>query len=387
MTDTLENELPGGAVPVGRDSFLEILGTAALIQKVPVIQSLMDAIPHVVMVINSQCQIVAANAALFSMLCTDAPGLVGKRPGEAMNCVHSTEGPGGCGTSTHCLACQAVRAVLKSQQSGTPVRTEARLTINKPSGTGAMELLLTATPIVIEDQPLIFCVLEDISDRIRLNVLMQIFFHDVMNTAGCIYSLADYLHRTPAAALEDEGFLAQLARMTGQLLDEIRSQRDLSEAESGELEVAAVPVGTREVLEDLQAAYAGHSVATERQIEFSELWDGQIVTDCRLLLRVLGNMLKNALEATPPGGTVTLGCAEVGPRVMFSVHNATVIPPEVQLQIFQRSFSTKVEAGHGLGTHSIKLIGERYLRGKVAFSSNSADGTTFTITLPKSIGS
>jgi sensor histidine kinase regulating citrate/malate metabolism len=69
--------------------------------------------------------------------------------------------------------------------------------------------------------------------------------------------------------------------------------------------------------------------------------------------------------------------------VTFSVHNAAVMPPEVQMQVFQRSFSTKSEAGRGIGTHSMKLFGERYLGGDVRFISGEPEGTTFSITLPK----
>jgi sensor histidine kinase regulating citrate/malate metabolism len=51
------------------------------------------------------------------------------------------------------------------------------------------------------------------------------------------------------------------------------------------------------------------------------------------------------------------------------------------LQIFQRSFSTK-GAGRGLGTYSIKLLGERYLHGTVSFASSAEQGTIFQISLP-----
>jgi signal transduction histidine kinase len=54
----------------------------------------------------------------------------------------------------------------------------------------------------------------------------------------------------------------------------------------------------------------------------------------------------------------------------------------IQLQIFQRFFSTK-GPGRGLGTYSMKLFGERYLKGKVDFSSQAPQGTTFTVTLRK----
>ena len=60
-----------------------------------------------------------------------------------------------------------------------------------------------------------------------------------------------------------------------------------------------------------------------------------------------------------------------------------VMPEDTQMQVFQRSFSTKAASGRGIGTHSMKLFGERYLGGKVAFTSRESEGTTFTLTLPK----
>lgn len=57
---------------------------------------------------------------------------------------------------------------------------------------------------------------------------------------------------------------------------------------------------------------------------------------------------------------------------------------EVQLQLFQRSFSTKGQSGRGIGTYSMKLLSERYLGGKVEFTSREPEGTVFTLTIPKS---
>ncbi|MCP4457600.1 MAG: sensor histidine kinase, partial [Cytophagales bacterium] len=58
--------------------------------------------------------------------------------------------------------------------------------------------------------------------------------------------------------------------------------------------------------------------------------------------------------------------------------NDKYIKPEVQNQLFKRSFSTK-GAGRGFGTYSMKLLGEKYLNGKVWFESTIKDGTTFYI--------
>ena len=65
------------------------------------------------------------------------------------------------------------------------------------------------------------------------------------------------------------------------------------------------------------------------------------------------------------------------------VNNSAVVPQDVQLQVFQRSFSTKGAAGRGIGTYSMKLFGERYLGGEVGFVSRELEGTTFRLRLPK----
>jgi sensor histidine kinase regulating citrate/malate metabolism len=53
------------------------------------------------------------------------------------------------------------------------------------------------------------------------------------------------------------------------------------------------------------------------------------------------------------------------------------------MQLFQRSFSTKAATGRGVGTYSMRLLGEQYLGGRVEFTSREPDGTTFTLILPK----
>ncbi len=69
-------------------------------------------------------------------------------------------------------------------------------------------------------------------------------------------------------------------------------------------------------------------------------------------------------------------------HVDFWVHNDGVMPRDVQLQVFQRSFSTK-GPGRGLGTYSIKLLTERYLHGRASFTSTPETGTTFSVTYPR----
>jgi signal transduction histidine kinase len=105
-------------------------------------------------------------------------------------------------------------------------------------------------------------------------------------------------------------------------------------------------------------------------------------TDVMLAAKVLTNMLLNALEATAPGGRVVFRAVPGGSEVAWQVWNEAVIPAGIQLRLFQRFFTTKDGQGHGLGTYSMKLFGEDMLGGRVSFTSEEGQGTTFTFTLP-----
>jgi signal transduction histidine kinase len=104
-------------------------------------------------------------------------------------------------------------------------------------------------------------------------------------------------------------------------------------------------------------------------------------TDRGLLHRVLGNMILNAIEASSPEEVVSVSCGVTDGYAEFRVHNEGHIPKEIQLRLFQRSFSTK-GAGHGLGTYSMKLLSERYLNGRIGLSSSPQLGTTFVARYP-----
>lgn len=108
-----------------------------------------------------------------------------------------------------------------------------------------------------------------------------------------------------------------------------------------------------------------------------------IETDPHFIIRSLGNLIKNALEAVGSGQKVSLSAQEYGENIRFVITNDGVIPKHIQLQIFNRSFSTKAKKGRGIGTYSVKLLIENYLKGKVSFISNDEEQTKFIVEIPK----
>ena len=93
-------------------------------------------------------------------------------------------------------------------------------------------------------------------------------------------------------------------------------------------------------------------------------------------------MILNALEATPTGGRVKMWIDTENDHLVFKVWNDGVIPADIARRIFQRNFSTKAQAGRGIGTYSMKLLGEEVLGGEVSFTSDESHGTIFRLAHP-----
>ena len=340
---------------------------------------IVSTMPHLLLVLNAERQLVYANRTALQFLgVTRVESVLGLRPGEALNCVNS-DAPGGCGTDEKCSTCGAVLAILAAQQ-GEVRAGDCRVLVHHGAHAEAIDLRVSAAPLDLDGEHFTAFYLSDISHEKRRRALERIFFHDVLNTAGVLKAYSEELaDEADPAALKDLG--GTLTRVSRRLVDEIKEQRELLRAESGELAVQRQTVQARALLVALAEAYGALDVARGKRVCVAPGPEVVLVTDETLLERVLGNMLKNALEASAPGDAVDAAVERAGDQALFRVRNPAVMPRDVRLQVFQRSFSTK-GADRGLGTYSMKLLTERYLQGTVDFTSDVEQGTCFTLRLP-----
>jgi PAS domain S-box-containing protein len=97
------------------------------------------------------------------------------------------------------------------------------------------------------------------------------------------------------------------------------------------------------------------------------------------LREVLTNLVLNAVDALPGGGTILLRVSQEGDRAVLEVVDDGVgMAPEVQSHIFEPFFTTKGEGGTGLGLATVFGIVER-LGGQVSVQSAPGQGTTFRL--------
>ena len=371
--------------PAERESIDKLRDKLKFLKKAEYIDILLNSLPFIGAILNKYRQVVFANEKLLEIIDLEKRhDIIGQRPGELLYCINAGKEIGGCGTSKNCSVCGVVNCILQSQRTSEKVNSECRITAKNNSQLIAYEFKVTTTPFQWNNEELYLLSLIDISDEKRRRNLEKIFFHDVVNKTGSIQGFIELMKQE--TDLENiKKMIEYLDIINKDLNEEINNQRDLSGAESGDLSVNPAFNISTDIIQSVVQQIRHHEIANGKEISIAaNSYCIDFVTDGLLLKRIMLNMLKNALEASNNGETITIGCDYKNNELSFWVHNKAFIPKADQLQIFQRSFSTK-GANRGLGTYSMKLLGENYLMGSVRFESDQAKGTSFFIVLPKNL--
>jgi len=143
-----------------------------------------------------------------------------------------------------------------------------------------------------------------------------------------------------------------------------------------------------ELLQDVAQLTAprwrGAAQAEGRAIDLGVDIAGDLAVDgsAAALRDVFTNLVFNAVDALPDGGTIRLHARPIGVRVMCEVTDSGIgMTPEVQARIFDPFFTTKGHRGTGLGLAMVHGIVERH-GGQIAVESASGRGTTFRLFFP-----
>ena len=107
----------------------------------------------------------------------------------------------------------------------------------------------------------------------------------------------------------------------------------------------------------------------------------KISTDPTLIRRALTNLINNAIQAMPDGGSLELCAVKTEDKAVITVTDTGKgIPEEIKPKLFTPLVTTKAK-GQGLGLAVVKRLIEA-LGGSITFESELDKGTTFIINLP-----
>jgi signal transduction histidine kinase len=209
--------------------------------------------------------------------------------------------------------------------------------------------------------------------------LLAMAGHDLRQPLQLITSAHDVLAPTLDSEEQREELAraadatAELASMLGQLVEALQ----LREQSGDDLHV---PVSLRPILEDLEAEFA--EIARRKGITLVvTATRGTVVSHPVLLAGMLRNLIRNAIDYTPPGGGVWATCRRCGPELRISVRDTGVGIRANALSAIFKAFQRLDESrtdGLGLGLYIVKhaadLLGHR-----VEVRSAEGRGSRFTI--------
>lgn len=364
--------------PAERATREEVLLSKFKLENFQLINEIFCSLSYILCILNDQRQIVFVNDVMMNSLGVDhVDQILGKRFGEAFECIYAQNDTGGCGTSDHCRYCGAVNSVLQSKKSNEKSVKECRIRRIVDGNEFSLELEVTSSPFVFEDEHFTIFSLIDITDKKRRGLMERIFFHDILNTTGSLSNIFELLEMVTED--EKEELLNIASSLSQQIIEEITTQRLLLQAENASLVINNQRINSLEFLKIIEKDIKYHEVASGKTIEIDENTESLFFTSDPVILRkIINNMVKNALEASNQGEVIFLEAKRIDDKIRFLVHNKAFMSHEVEMQVFMRSFSTK-GIQRGLGTYSMKIFGEQYLRGKVNFVTDQEKGTTFFI--------
>jgi signal transduction histidine kinase len=212
--------------------------------------------------------------------------------------------------------------------------------------------------------------------------------------------MADVAHelRTPLAVLQGrlegllDGVYPRDDEQLSLLLDETRvlsrlveDLRTLALSDAGALQLQKEPtdiVGlVNEVLRRMRTEANRKAVSMNVVAPTDDL---VVDVDPLRMREVLTNLLTNALRHTESGGTVTVSIGSTPDDLVLKVTDTGIgMPPEEVARIFDRFYKGSASRGSGLGLTIARGIVTAH-GGEIAASSRPGEGTTLTLTLPRS---
>lgn len=222
--------------------------------------------------------------------------------------------------------------------------------------------------------------------RLREDV-NRIMHHDMRNALSRIVGYPELLVLEGGLTEDQKETLEKIRAAGYELLKMINLGIQMYKMECGRYEYSPAVVDAvsliRHVLNDLSSLEKSETFRFELQhagSPFTE--DEKFFIRCEelLLYSMFSNLIINAMEAAPPGSTVTIDMKKED-MVTISVHNLGAVPETVRDRFFEKYVTAGKRKGMGLGTYSARLMAQAH-GGSIEMQTSETAGTTVTVRLP-----
>jgi len=210
--------------------------------------------------------------------------------------------------------------------------------------------------------------------------------HEVKGPLSAIRGAAELLQE-PMADADRARFVANIARETQRIQELVDRMMELTALESRKNLDRAAPVEVGAIVGD---AVAGAAAAAQARGLHLVLRPGEsdavVEGDAFLLQRAAANLIDNALDFSPAGGTVTIGIVGKGRSCDVVVADqGPGIPEFAEGKVFEKFYSlarpATAKKSTGLGLSFVKEIAELH-RGRISLQNGPRGGAVATLSLP-----
>jgi two-component system, cell cycle sensor histidine kinase PleC len=227
------------------------------------------------------------------------------------------------------------------------------------------------------------------ASRAKTNFLAHLS-HDIRTPLNHIIGFAEMMQHQAYGPLGDKRYAdyVETIKSSGQhLLNSFATILDLAELENGSKPLRQDPVLLDEVLGSVAQRFKAQAQRAGITLDIG-MQTGAVLRGDRLAyIRMIGNVMDNALRFTPAGGQVTLAGFAADDGVVIEISDTGIGMSEERLASLSQPFAlgdatfTREGGGPGLGISIARAIAE-LSGGRMAIDSSPAIGTTVAITLP-----
>jgi len=230
---------------------------------------------------------------------------------------------------------------------------------------------------------------DDIDEEKRIQRLREdterIMRHDLKAPLQGVLGAADLLMDRPLDKTSRN--LVDIINCSGRQIQEtIDNSLDLFRIEEGlhrlqPQKVDLIPL-LRKISRRFEATMRDKRLSFSLEAEEASAKSRPALGEPRLLENMFGNLIKNAVEASPEGGGVTVALRAEGGTMVTEIHNAGVIPEDIRDRFGERYATSGKAGGSGLGAYSARLIAVAH-GGSLDFTTSEQEGTTLIVSLPR----
>jgi signal transduction histidine kinase len=212
--------------------------------------------------------------------------------------------------------------------------------------------------------------------------------HDLKSPLSVVIAMPQILVESGRNLNEEQVHCLRTIEEAGRkMLDMINLSLDLFRMEQGMYELRPVPVNLAEVLAEVLKHQ--ESLCRSLRVSTRVLIDGEpaapnsacVVDGERLLFySLLSNLIKNAIEASPPGETVTVSVQQGSPMTI-RILNRGAVPADIRERFFRKYVTKGKQDGTGLGAYTARRMTEAQ-GGSIRLDASDEDATTIILTFP-----